>query len=527
MDSMAFNVRAVQIGLMASVGLGWVALQRSGRTSETAWERILPSILAAYSLLQIGFIAYLWLNHAAFPLNLEAMELTVLAHVRRVLAGLPIYVPPSAEFAPLAYNPLFYVLSVPFTWIAGPSLLALRLSAIVGALGCAGILFLALRRETGSRWWALVGVGLFAAAYRAMDTYLDNAHADSWMLFTALLGCYLVSLNRSRALNLAGVVCAVASFWFKQPGAAFAVGIVAYLMVRDGIRRSWPYWSLALVLGPVLYLLIPEQWTGSLFAYYTWAVPRQWVSISPDMLRRLVGYFVRDFPLLAVASGVGWLAGLRKGVVGGSPWFFLLPFAFLTAVSGAMDSESNNNVFIPLGVWLILTGVIALSKAAEARSGVGRRGLPQAIVGASFVLLVYNPWSVIVSPRAVGAYADMQSYLRELDGPVYAPWIGPLADGYVFSPGIHWVPMTDLVRRPGQDLTSDPLIRTLLEPMVHPAGRAYILTNIPLDQDSALSFLGDTYFLAEDLGTRFAALSALPKRYSLGWPRYLYAYRVG
>jgi len=527
MDSMVFSVRAAQIALAVSVGLGWVALRRSGRTSASAWERLLPSILAVYSLLQIGFMAYLWLNHASFPLNLEAMELTVLAHVRRVLAGVPIYVPPSPEFAPLAYNPLFYVLAVPFTWIAGPSLLALRLLAIAGMFGCAAVIFLALRRETGSSWWALVGLGLFAAAYRAMDTYLDNAHADSWMLFTALLGCYLVSLNRSRALNLVGVVCAVASFWLKQPGAVFAVGIVAYLMVREGTRRSWPYWSVALVLGPALYLLIPEQWTGPLFTYYTWAVPRQWVSISPDMLRRLAGYYVRNVPLLAAAGGVGWFVDLRKGGMRGSPWFFLLPFAFLTAVSGALDSESNNNVFIPLAVWLILTGVIALSRAAAARTGAGRMGLPQAIVGASFVLLVYNPWSVMVSPRAVGAYADLQSYLRGLDGPVYAPWIGPLADGNEFSPAIHWVPMTDLVRRPGRDLASEPLIRTLLDPVVHPAGQAYILTNFPLDQDSALSFLGDTYVLAEDQGSRFAALSALPKRYSLGWPRYLYAYRGG
>ena len=55
--------------------------------------------------------------------------------------------------------------------------------------------------------------------------------------------------------------------------------------------------------------------------------------------------------------------------------------------------------------------------------------------------------------------------------------------------------------------------------------QAYVLTNIPLEQDSALSFLTGEYELAKDLGARFQVLSTLPKGYNLGWPRYLYVSR--
>jgi hypothetical protein len=281
---------------------------------------------------------------------------------------------------------------------------------------------------------------------------------------------------------------------------------------------------LASLLGLALYLFAPARWTGPLFHEYTWTIPRQWVSVNFATIRRLAGFHTRAYGLLAVAAGMGWLAGLRRTTLG-NIWYFLLPFAALTALSGAMDSESNNNVFIPLGTWLIVTGVLTLDQATKGSSWLSRWRVPSLVAAASFVLLVYNPWTVIVSPGAAAAYADLQGYLKSLDGTVYAPWIGPLPDGYRFSPEIHWVPMTDIVRQPGKDLSADPVIQSLLEPVVHPAGRAYVLTNLPLEQDSGLSFLTGEYELAVDLGDRFQALSTLPKRYNLGWPRYLYVSR--
>lgn len=524
MDFADISPRILQLGLTGLLGAGWAAQWLTRRRPGARLRQLLPALIGAYALLQIGLVVYLWINHAAFPLNLEAMELTVLATTRRVLAGLPIYVPPSAAFTPLAYNPLFYFLAVPFTWVFGPTLLAMRLEAIAGTLGCGAVIFLAVRRETSSAWWAILAVGLFAAAYRSMDTYLDNAHADSWMLFTALFAAYLISLQRSRAANLLGIAIAAASFWFKQPGAAFTVGLVVFLTVREGTRAAWPYWLAAILLGPVLFGFAPAGWAGPLLHEYTWVIPRQWLSFNLGTLRRLVEYFGRNFALLAASSGIGWLASLRKSQLR-SVWFFLLPFAALTALSGAMDSESNNNVFIPLAAWLILTGVIALHRSTDGVSWIGRWNLPSLVVGASFVLLVFNPLTVIVSSHAGEAYTDLQGYLRSLDGAVYAPWIGPLQDGFEFSPAIHWVPMTDLVRGAGKDLANDPTIRSLMDPVTHPVGRAYLLTNFPLERDSAVSFLGDNYALASDLGPRFSALSALPKRYSLAWPRYLYVYR--
>lgn len=506
------------LGLTAVGG----AAQLAGvRLKSSGWTRVLPVLLGVYAGVQMGLLVVIAANHVAFPLNLEAMELTVLAHVRRVLAGLPIYVAATSGFTPLAYNPLYYFLAAPFAKIFGPSLLVLRAVSIVGMIGCGVVIYLAVRRQTTSTWWGLMAVGIFSAAYRAMDTYLDNAHADSWLLFSALLGCYLISLDRSRLVNLLGVLATVAAFWFKQPGAAIALGALLYLTIRDG-WRAWPYWILALCLGPLLYLVAPTGLLGPLFHRYTWSIPRQWLSFNLATVRRLIGYFGRSYPLLVAGSLLVWLIDLRKRQLGRNIWAFMLPLVLLTAVSGAMDSESNNNVFIPLATWMIIVGVMAFERLSRETNWAREWGVLSAALGITLALLAYNPLSVIVSPHADRAYSDMQGFLTSLNAPVYAPWLGPLQDGFQFQPAVHWVPMTDLVRGPGVDLASNPVVHTLLDPVVHPAGRAYILTNLPLQQDSALSFLGSTYVLEEDLGTRFSQLAALPKRYSLGWPRYLY-----
>jgi hypothetical protein len=107
---------------------------------------------------------------------------------------------------------------------------------------------------------------------------------------------------------------------------------------------------------------------------------------------------------------------------------------------------------------------------------------------------------------------------------VYAPWIGQLQDGYQFSPAVHWVPLTDILRGPGVDIRDHPDVRRYLAAVEQPSGRAYILMNSYLEDDDALAHLAGRYVVTADLGDRFAALATLPRRYFLGYPRFLYQY---
>jgi hypothetical protein len=504
-----------------------VAIHITGiRRGDSRLASVALNLLLAYAVLWVMFTAYVWVNHINFPLNLEAMELTIVQHFQRAVAGQPIYVEPSSDFVPFAYAPLYYYFSVPFAWVFGANLFTLRLVAILGTLGAEMVIFFAVKKQTQSTWWGIVAVGLFAAAYRVMDTYLDNAHSDSWLLCCALLGSYLIGLNKSRTVNFVGVLILIVSFWFKQHGALFVIGGVLYLTWRDGIKDSIPYWVVAALLGPGLYLVAPALFFGPQFHYYTLTIPSGWSELNFDAIKRYAGFIIRNYLALA---GVGVSAALlylvkQKNKI--SIWHFMLPFAMLSGFMGALDPGSNNNVFIPMGTWFILAGVLGIFAFAGEYSFVNKWAMHLAVLGLSFALFFYKPASVLVSPQADETYQDLIGYLNSLDGPVYAPWLGQLENGYAFSPSVHWVPMEDLIRGAGVDTYNHPNTRMLLDSVIYPNGAAYILMNYPLENDPLLSFLlAEGYSLDSDLGERFSALTTLPKRYNLEYPRYLYKYQ--
>ncbi|GAP99463.1 glycosyl transferase, family 2 [Leptolyngbya sp. NIES-2104] len=473
--------------------------------------------MAGYAIAQILFIVFLWFNHINFPLNLEAMELLRVQHLQRLMQGLPLYPEPSSDFVALAYNPLSYVLTVPFAIVFGANLFTMRLVAILGMAGAGIVIFLAVRRQIQSNWWGMIAVGLFAAAYRVMDTYLDNAHAESLLLFSILLGCYLIDRSRNWMIECFAMLMFVAAFWFKQQGAIFAIAALIFLTWRSGFRKAWAYWMISGGLGAGLYAAMPDWVLGSRFHYFTWTVPRQWVEIQYWEVIRFLKLILFSYPVLAGVSLIVVLTQVQK--LRHNIWYFMFPIAGLSGILATMTPGSNNNVYIPMGTWFIVVGVMALDRMMPR---LKQFGLHFFAIALSFALFAYNPMSVIVSGQSQTVYQDFVSYLKTLPGTVYAPWIGQLQDQKVFSPSLHWVPLDDLVRGKNSDPTKHPPLEKLLQSVVQPKGKAYLLHNLPLEQDGRLSFLQQNYKLEADLGTRFQALRTLPKHYTLDYPRYLY-----
>lgn len=508
-------LKLVALGIVGAIVLTYIVSQDL-RFKHV--PRLISQLFLAYAIAHCVFILVLWLNHIAFPLNLEAMELLRLQHVQRLLRGLVLYPEPSSNFVALAYNPLSYMLSAPFVLAFGETLFSLRLFAIFGILGTAGILFRIVYQETRSSWWGMMTVGLFAASYVVMDTYLDMAHADSWLLLTLLLGCY----NLQRDRTLIGIGLLIVSFWIKQHGVLFAIAALLYLYFKRGWRKVIFPSLLVLLLIPGLYLAMPSSWLGPKFHYFTWEVPRRWSQVNLETLGRWIRYIAQFYLPMAVFSAIAYRSGKLRDI---SIWAFMLPFALMTGLMGSLDIGSNNNVFIPMATWLILVGTLGLYQQHQKRPSYRRWGIVFAALGMSFVLLLYNPASVLVPPQAQATYRDFVGYLRGLQGQVYIPWIGQLQDGYRLSPGAHWVPMEDMVRGRAPQPSDRALIQRLMQPLTQPKGKAFLMLNsYPLKEQGILSFLSNFYVLEQDTGDRFKTLSTLPRRFNIAYPRYLYRY---
>jgi hypothetical protein len=457
-------------------------------------------------------------------LNLEIMEGTVLQHVGRARDLVPIYPEPTPAYVPLSYNPLYYLLAVPFTWLLGPKLFCLRILTILATVGCTLLLYHTVRRQTDSTWWGLIAVGLFAASYHAMDHFFDVAHPDMWMLFSVLLGSHLIDTKRSRPWNLLAVTTLVAAFWFKQHGAWFAVAGVLSLTWHEGLRRSMGYWVTAALLGPGLYFLAGPSLFGSHFLYFTWEMPRGWMELNLGTLSVFFKYLVTSYPLLSLcAVGFGaWT--VMKNRVQLDIWVFQFAAAVLCAFLGALDPGSSFNNYIPLGVCFILLGVRGLRVIQHRVPQVTTRRLAELAVIVSFGVLLYDPRLVVVPRDSHRDYADLIATLQELPGPVYAPSIGQFERDFVLFPTAHWVALDDMIRGPGKEVRNHPNTRRLLDPVIHPDGEAFILAFLPLESYPWMAFLDDYYVLKEDFGSSYRSLRVLQVRWFHGWPRYLYRF---
>lgn len=520
---MSISAQLRLIAIVASIGLiafEVVFIARRGKSGGVA-----KPVVTLLAIGNIALVTFLAINHMSFPLNLDLMEGTILQHTQRAAQLAPIYPEPTPAYVPLSYNPLYYVLAAPFGWLMGVNLTTLRLVAILGMLGSGGIVFLAVRRKTGSVWWGLAAVGLFAAAYAVQDSYLDNAHSDSWLLCATLLGTYLIDSNRGRGWNVAGVLLLVAAFWFKQHGALFAVGGVLFLTWREGLRKSLLYWFVAIVLGPALYVLGGPAIFGPRFHYFTWEVPRRWSALGVDTLTRLFSFIALSYPFLALASIWTTTKTFIKDRSQLNIWHVQLVFAIGSGLMGALDYGSANNVFISLGTWFIILGVIGLYQLAKNVKLVQRFRLDLLALLCSFAVMLYNPISMVVPANATAAYDDLITTLNDIDGTVYAPSLGQLQRGYTFYPAAHWVALEDMVRGPNREERNQPGTRLLLDPLIHAKQPTYVLSNFPIDKlIPALAFLDNYYALEKDFGDRFQSLAVLPKRFDHGWPRYLYRY---
>jgi hypothetical protein len=469
-------------------------------------------------LLTGGVIA----GHLSFPLSLETMEGTILQHLRRAAQGEPVYTEPAFDFVALAYNPLYYYLTVPFTWIFGVHLFSLRLVSALAMAGIAVVLYLAVKETTRSRSWGIFAAGLFAASYKAMDSYLDTAHSDSCYILSALAGTYILHKGKSKQSEALGILVLISSFWFKQTGFFFTLGGLLYLTWRGGWIRSLPYWGLSFLFGVLAYVYAGPWLFGPEFHFFTWEVPSAWTEFTLEAHLRYAKYLFKFFPILLLAIGINVARLALRYLEGLSLWFIQLVVAFQTGLLGALDPGSSDNVFACAGVWIILVGTQSIHDLARRRSEIRKPGWHYFAVLASFLAVVYNPLSVSTSPKADESFAELIRYLEGLEGEVYSTSIGSLDKSEAVTDTAHWVALEDLVRGPGLDTTDHPQVKRLLRPLLENEKPVYLIEYLPLDSFPMFTQLNENFVLAEDLRDRFRPLECLPGRFFQGWPRYLY-----
>ena len=384
----------------------------------------------AYVVVYVG-IALLRLR---YPFELEWMEGSMVEHVRRAAAGQKIYVPPSVDFVPYLYPPLYYYVSAVVALASGIGFFPLRLVSFAASLGVFTIIFSLVRRETGGRFAGILASGLFAATFREGGAWFDIARVDSLFLLLLLAAVYLVRFaNSPRRLAVAGAVLALSALT-KQTALLIAPALVIYALIvdwRKGLAFAGGF--VAIFAGITLMLeAVHDGW----YRFYVFELPAQIQDVQNVTLTFWTNDILRPMPLAAALSFGYSLVALARLRDRRNLFYPLLGVTLILA-SWATRAHSGNfdNVLMPAHAGLAILSTLALHEMALAvTSGQALYGYTLYLV--QLAMLLYSPRAQVPTANDLTLGHQLVEIIAQAEGDVYLPWhshIGALAGKRSFA----------------------------------------------------------------------------------------------
>lgn len=389
----------------------------------------------------VGLGVFLWvsLRRIRYPLDLEWMESGMMCHALRLLLGQGIYVPPSVDFIPHLYTPLYPALLALLGKLTGDvTYLAARLLSLLSFLGALGLGAYWVRREGGSLLVALLAMAIPAVTFAETGGFYDLARADSLQLFLTVLGAVLAHTAQGRThVTVAAGLLLTAAFFAKQTAAPLAVGIALPLLLFD--RKQAVVLGAVGVLGFACGSLLLNRWSEGWFWTYVFRLhqshpfyaQRAFVEtpktlifiIGPSLLLCLWAGLSQAFGRLGERDSRGLWVMLWLGLCG-----------MATSCLGFGTQWAHVNAYIP-GVFFpaLAIGVAAgrlLSRPSTSRPGseAGAKLLRELLVLVLLSLSVLLPLRRLTVAQHIPSRADwsaaaqLLSRLQAMPGEVLMPF---------------------------------------------------------------------------------------------------------
>jgi 4-amino-4-deoxy-L-arabinose transferase-like glycosyltransferase len=440
------------------------------------WLKYLTIVAALFFVAQYILLALLRIS---YPFELEWMEGSMVDHVQRVLDGKSLYVPPTIDFVPFAYPPLYFYLSAGLAKVTGIGFLPLRLISLLSSLGALWLIALIVRKETGKSSYGILAAGLFAATYRACGAWLDIGRVDSLLLLLLLGAVYLLRVHDTRrGAAIAGLLLALAVLT-KQTAIVVAGPLFLYIVLTRRDLFGWAVTPFMVVAGGALLALTLT--TDGWFWYYNVVQP------AHHAMQLFSFFFFLGHDLVAtmgIATGaaVWWFwTGKAEGKTRLFYGLFVLGMA-LASLLPRIKAGGFANDLIPIFAALAVLFGLAASRWIESSAALRAPALLYAACLLQFVLLIYNPLRCIPTSADLEAGKALLRKLQSQPGNVLVFSHGFLSAQSAKRPTANCIAVTDVLS------AGDPRARGALVKDFREAIQAHRYSALILDDDDPLSW---------------------------------------
>jgi hypothetical protein len=433
--------------------------EASGLDKPSSRPRVLRWMVVVLAGCYLAAYVVVALLRLRYPFEVQWIEGASLLQVQRILLGQPLYVPPTVDYVPMVYNPLYYYLSALPARLLGNGFFPLRLVSFLASLGCFWLIYRQVEKEGRGKWAGFVAAGLFAATYGLTTGWFDVARVDTLFLFMALASLYLLRFAQSPLqLVIAGVVTA-AAYFTKQS----EITVILPLAVYAAIAHRWKA-AYFIVTGVGLILLITllfNHASHGWYNYYAITLPGQGHIDRIKWIRFWFGDLLPYMTVTFAAGGYFLLRGVDWVKERKTALYYLCATAgmFGAAWSGRLHTGGYINVDMPAYAWLCLLFGLEIGRrlspgAFPAGKRVMSAGLLYILIILQFAALAYNPLKFLPSRADYRAGQALAGSIARTEGKVFIPFHPYLALYAGKQPSFHRMVYWEIDRGRNQALRS-------------------------------------------------------------------------
>lgn len=415
--------------------------------------------LFSISLIPVVFFFFIVVQRIGLPFDLEWGEGAGFNQIYHIMSGGRLYGPPSIDFTPLVYTPLYYWLSATISRIMPSAVLGARLLSVLASVGSVILIALLVRKETGNSFAGWLAGTIYLACFSLSDGFYDLVRVDSLYAFL-LIASFLTLLISNKTIGMiAGGLLITLGFFTKQSALIVFLPYIIYLLCRNW-KKAWPLLP-TIVLGIILPIYLINARSDGWFTYYIFKLPQEhgyslvsavnfWIGdlLGPVGIAFCFGilYF---YTKLSENSNQGKISTrtdqqhrhldyllFAVGAIGGA-W-----------ITRASNGGGANNVMSAYAVVALLFGFGFSALENQIKNGSSRRNAYQILFYSLVVIqqigLIYNPFNFIPSGLDIDLNQQLVEEIEEATGPIWIPYRShlPLLGGKDFS--IHAVNLFEL-----------------------------------------------------------------------------------